>query len=131
VQGVAAAEYRGALDHDLAEFDRMVSEIALEATPAPSPAVAAQNDPTAEPVRAAAPVAAIAETPETPALEPGPALLQGPDLALEPEAPPPAGSPAGEPLVLESDPEINERLRFLVWMRRLRDRSRGEVTHVG
>ena len=66
---------------------------------------------------------------ETPGLEPGSGPVPAPVLAAE--APPPVGIPAGEPVVLESDAEVSERLRFLVWMRRLRDKSRGEVAHAG
>jgi hypothetical protein len=75
---------------------------------------------------------------EAPGLAPAPALLDLP----EPESPVAhdldastardAGTlSAEEPVVLESDPETSERLRFLVWMRRLRDKKRGEVTHAG
>jgi len=124
----ATAEFDAAPVPELAGFETMVSEIVVEATLDPSSALAAQDDAVGEPVREAAPAAASAEAP---AFEPGPGLLPAPDFAIAAEPPAPAGIPAGEPVVLESDPEVSERLRFLVWMRRLRDKSRGEVAHAG
>ena len=74
-----------------------------------------------------APVRAEALYPPSLQDGPPPSLLPAPGVA---SAPAPSES-AGEPVVLESDPEVRERLRFLIWMRRLRDKNRGEVTHAG
>jgi hypothetical protein len=43
----------------------------------------------------------------------------------------PAATACRDPVVLEDDSEVRERLRFLIWMRRLRAKKRGEVAHVG
>ena len=83
------------------------------AAPAPDSALERESEADAALALSAAPALA------TPALETAAGSSAG------------AGARTHEPVVLESDPEVHERLRFLVWMRRLRDKSRGEVTHAG
>jgi hypothetical protein len=104
---------------------------------------AVTREPALETVEPPAPVEpheappAPVEAPAAVEPEPAPQLVDAPRVAASPapfEAAPvpavPAAAVAGETVVLESDPEIRERLRFLIWMRKLRDKNRGEVEHV-
>jgi hypothetical protein len=105
-------------------------EAAAAAASAQSPAHSPEEAP--QPARAHE----VAEPPapaDLPSLARSPAGELEPGLPAEPAPADAAREPAaeGEALVLESDPEVAERLRFLVWMRRLRDKSRAEVTHAG
>jgi hypothetical protein len=143
---------------ELASLDTMVEELAGDGAGAPAGtealepgAIVAARAPEPAPWEAAAMEAPAAEHPRpleiqpsgrAPGLDDAPGLAPAPALegALEPSAlmPPPdapalanaAQDPAQEPVVLEVDPEVRERLRFLVWMRKLRDKTRREVAHV-
>ena len=104
----------------------------------------------ATPVPAVEEAPAAAFTPEPPGLAPEPAIEhtptdayahEPPELAPAPapeeiaapvsghDAAPAAPADASDPAVLECDPEVSERLRFLVWMRRLRAKKSGEKVH--
>jgi hypothetical protein len=124
------------------DLETLMEEVLREALRAPSrapglPVVDAPEEmpsPEAAPTPEAAPEAANsapvrAEALRPPSLQgdPPPSLLPAPGVASAPAS----SESAGEPVVLESDPEVRERLRFLIWMRRLRDKNRGEVTHAG
>jgi hypothetical protein len=121
------------------EPDVAVAEVRAHAIES-EPAAATASAPVSEFAwgEAPRPVAApeVAESREPADL---PSLARSPAGEIEPalsEVPAPASAASepdaeGEPLVLESDPEVAERLRFLVWMRRLRDKNRAEVTHAG
>ncbi|HEY2954300.1 MAG TPA: hypothetical protein VGK89_03495 [Candidatus Eisenbacteria bacterium] len=83
---------------------------------------------------AAAPALASAPAPaptlsSTPALAPAPTptLSSTPALAPAPAAAVADAAQSPDPVVLDCDPQVRERLRFLMWMRRLRARSRGQV----
>ena len=119
---------------DLATVLAMMEAAPLELTPADATAIPAGDEETME-----APALASIGEPIEP-LEIGPAL-EGTEDAIEPleivpafasagpGAPELTSAPAGEPVVLDCDPEVGERLRFLIWMRRLRDKKKGEVAH--
>lgn len=103
------------------------------------PAAATASAPVSEYASGEAPRPAAPEVAESREPADLPSLARSPAGEIEPalsEVPAPASAASepdaeGEPLVLESDPEVAERLRFLVWMRRLRDKNRAEVTHAG
>jgi hypothetical protein len=116
-QGSAAAPEPLAHEFDAEPEDADTPEVALELPAEPAPAFAAD---------------------EAPGHAPPPAVLEA--TVSEPESVAPhaadaianAATPAAEePVVLESDPEVGERLRFLIWMRQLRDKKRSEVSHAG
>jgi hypothetical protein len=132
-RGSAAAPAPLAHELDAEPEGAETPEVALELPSEPVPV--------SEPVSDLAPVSDPAPTfaaDEAPGLAPAPALLEA--TVSEPESVAPhaadaianAATPAAEePVVLESDPEVGERLRFLIWMRQLRDKKRSEVSHAG
>ena len=134
----------GALDAMLEELGRAAAVVAPERETALAPAPDSALETPPAPVAAPAPESAL-ETPPASVAAPAPdsalereseadaalALSAAPALETAAGSSAGAGARTHEPVVLESDPEVHERLRFLVWMRRLRDKSRGEVTHAG
>ena len=123
----------GALDAMLEELGRAAAVVAPERetalAPEPESALETPPAPAVTPAHESA-LEGESEADAALALSAAPALA-APALATATGSSAGAGARTHEPVVLESDPEVHERLRFLVWMRRLRDKSRGEVTHAG
>jgi hypothetical protein len=102
--------------------------------PAPEPALATGSAPATEsdPTLAIEALAAARGLAPAPALEGAHApseLMPAPDAPALAGAGPAAQDALDDSVVLECDPEVRERLRFLIWMRKLREKTRDDVAH--